>query len=147
MNSVMEFMRQDHARLDGIFAEFGGVDVQSEKARELFSAYRNGLERHIAWEEEILFPVFEEKTGNRESGPTAVMRMEHREIKVLLERLYLRVENGDIEIKPIQERLGDVLAEHNQKEESVLYPWFDQSLSETEKQALLDKIKSSSAAP
>ena len=53
------------------------------RGKECFEKFKFGLHRHIAWEEEILFPLFEEKTGMTDGGPTFVMREEHRQIKAL----------------------------------------------------------------
>ena len=47
-------------------------------SHSLFSQFDTGVRAHIAWEEEILFPPFEEKTG---------MRMEHQQIKQLLQTI------------------------------------------------------------
>lgn len=138
MASIAEFMSRDHDRLDSVFSEFQR-DPEGEKAQELFTQFESGLRAHIDWEEEILFPPFEEKTGMRDSGPTAVMRMEHRQIKQLLETIRGRIGNSGV-AEPAK-GLVEVLTAHNQKEESILYPWLDQSLQETERDALLGRIK------
>jgi iron-sulfur cluster repair protein YtfE (RIC family) len=52
-----------------------------ERAESIFLSFKSELERHIIWEEDILFPVFEKKTGIKDGGPTSVMRMEHIQIK------------------------------------------------------------------
>jgi len=44
------------------------------------------------WEEELLFPMWEEKTGMIEDGPTPVMRFEHDQIKQLLDTIHQKVE-------------------------------------------------------
>ena len=85
MTAIFDFMSKDHDRLDNIFEQFKKAsesDISS--ARGLFLAFKAGLEVHIAREEDILFPIFERETGMRDSGPTAVMRMEHRQIKNFL---------------------------------------------------------------
>jgi regulator of cell morphogenesis and NO signaling len=48
-----------------------------ENAIKNFEEFKAGLEQHIVWEEEILFPSFEQKFG-LPGGPTEVMRWEHR---------------------------------------------------------------------
>lgn len=138
MESIAEFMSRDHDRLDSIFSEFQR-DPDGEKAQEVFRRFEGGLRAHMDWEEEILFPPFEEKTGMRNSGPTAVMRREHEQIKQLLETIRGRIGKPGV-TEPVK-NLAQVLAVHNQKEENVLYPWMDQSLQETERNALLGRIK------
>jgi iron-sulfur cluster repair protein YtfE (RIC family) len=49
---------------------------------------------NLIWEENILFPLFEAKAGMRGSGPTAVMRAEHRRIGDCLEAIYQKVVFG-----------------------------------------------------
>ena len=163
MTDVAEFMSQDHDRLDAIFANFH-KESDGGRAQELFSQFESGLRAHIAWEEEILFPPFEERTGLRDSGPTAVMRSEHQRIKQLLQSirevvdrggrlLYLRVpETGRVQtirrgidrgrVDASANELLAVLVPHNHKEEQVLYLWLDRTFSEGERSALLDRIQS-----
>lgn len=89
MQSINIFMEQDHDRLDAIFTQFTQLKTQDlEQARQLFQEFKVGLQKHIVWEEDILFPEFEQRTGMQDHGPTAVMRMEHREIKSYLDRIH-----------------------------------------------------------
>ena len=59
----------DHAKLDRTFAEFqrqqGHDTVQ---AKLLFDQFMAGLQGHIIWEEELLFPIFEKRTGMTVGG-------------------------------------------------------------------------------
>lgn len=141
MGTILEFMSHDHDRLDAIFAEFC-KEPDAEKARDLFSQFDTGLRAHIAWEEEILFPPFEDRTGMRNTGPTAVMRMEHQQIKQHLQTILETL--GKTDPSTSVNALVQVLTVHNQKEENILYPWLDRTLSEEECLALLDQIRRSS---
>ena len=82
-------------------------------------------------EEEILFPAIEEKTGMVNQGPTAVMRMEHEQMRGVLDQMAQAIEAGDFQATLDQ---GDTLLmpiqQHNIKEEGVLYPMADQVLGE-----------------
>lgn len=113
---VAEFLQADHRRLDSLF----------EQGR--FSEFRVGLDRHIRIEEEILFPVFDERAGM--PGPTQVMRHEHTEIRRLLPAL------------PASGReLRHVLAQHNVKEESILYPTCDNVVEAAERETLVQEMQ------
>ncbi len=139
--SVKEFMEADHDRLDSIYKEFKeNKHAEISKAKDLFAEFKQGLERHIVWEEEILFPVFEDKTGMKTQGPTIVMRMEHEQIKSCLKRILEKVSNNDPHTEDIEKELEMVLGGHNEKEESILYPWIDQSFSEQEVAEFFSKI-------
>lgn len=130
----MDFMADDHDRLDEIFKKFRKLKNEDiRKAKKFFHDFKIGLQRHIVWEEEILFPLFENKTGMNDNGPTAVMRMDHRQIKDFLEKIHDRISKGDVPADILEEGLLEVLTEHNNKEENILYPWIDNSVSEKER--------------
>ncbi|MBI5345145.1 MAG: DUF2249 domain-containing protein [Deltaproteobacteria bacterium] len=140
--SVTEYMQTDHGRLDKIYGRFQEAvrDNRWEDASRDFKEFSLGLRRHIRIEEEILFPVFEEKTGMRDSGPTAVMRMEHADIKGLLDRITVAAgaENAR-EAKEAAYHLTNILADHNMKEEHILYPESDAFLSDSERVQVVKK--------
>jgi iron-sulfur cluster repair protein YtfE (RIC family) len=142
MKTVLSFMEEDHDRLDNLFKEFKNVkDTDKNKARSFFHEFKVGLQRHIVWEEEILFPLFENKTGMHDAGPTAVMRMEHRKIRDFLEKLHGHLIDGNTQTGHLEEGLMGVLTEHNNKEESILYPWIDSSVGEEGKEEAFTKMK------
>ncbi|MEK6923033.1 MAG: hemerythrin domain-containing protein [Nanoarchaeota archaeon] len=141
MKTVLNFMEEDHDRLDNIFKEFKNIkNTDKNRARNLFHEFKIGLQKPIVWEEEILFPLFENKTGMHDTGPTAVMRMEHRKIKDFLERIHHGL-GKNIQTKDLEDGLIEVLTEHNDKEENILYPWIDNSVSEKEKEEVFTKMK------
>ena len=144
MGQVAEFMGQDHDRLDGIFREFQSTkktDIQ--KAKSLFSEFKSGLQRHIGWEEKILFPIFEDANGLKEGGPTEDMRTEHRQIGNYLETIFKAVSNGNANTDDLEFGLLDVLSQHNHKEENLLYPWIDETLSEKQAEETIFHLKNS----
>jgi iron-sulfur cluster repair protein YtfE (RIC family) len=142
MKPITELMEQDHDRLDGLFKEFQSAKIgDCAKATQAFSEFKRGLQRHIIWEEEFLFPRFEEETGMSEGGPTAVMRLEHRRIKGLLDGIHDRVAAGKTDTDEYERELKDVLLVHNTKEESVLYPGIDGCLSEAEAATLITAMQ------
>lgn len=130
MQSVQDYFEKDHDRLDGHFAEFQKlkrVDYPAAKAN--FKEFLTGLTRHIVWEEDVLFPLFERKTEMAEGGPTAVMRQEHRLIKGHLDALHDKVRAADPDSGAEERALLGVLKDHNVKEEQILYPAIDASLA------------------
>src|SRR3989344_5434339 len=128
MKTVLNFMGEDHDRLDNILKEFKNIkNTDKNRAKNLFHEFKIGLQRHIVWEEEILFPLFENKTGMHDTGPTAVMRMEHKKIKDFLEKIHQSI-GKNIQTNDLEYGLIEVLTEHNEKEESILYPWIDNSV-------------------
>lgn len=148
MGTLLDFMMADHARLDGIFKEFDKLKSDNlTGAKPFFQKFKLGLERHILWEEGILFPIFEEKTGMSDGGPTAVMRMEHHEIKDFLEKINSEILTGELEeIDIAKNGLLDVLHTHNQKEESILYPSIDNMLTDQEREKAISDMNNMPSA-
>jgi regulator of cell morphogenesis and NO signaling len=131
---IAAYYEDDHDRLDGIFKEFQRLKHNDfPQAKKFFKQFKIELQRHIVWEEEILFPLFEEKTGIASGGPTTMMRMEHRLIAQHLEAIHEKVRQADPNSDPEEQMLLNTLFEHNQKEEMILYPAIDRSLNDTER--------------
>lgn len=140
--SVTEFMSRDHDRLDALFQDYQLLRKKDPKAAAgTFARFAEGLRRHIVWEEELLFPVFERRTGMTDAGPTAVMRLEHREIQEKLEEIRSGLEHGRDTVRH-EERLLEVLTDHNGKEEMILYPWMDSSATPSEREDVLARMRS-----
>ena len=133
---------QDHDRLDALFTSFQRQKrTDFTKAAAAFVEFKLGLQRHIVWEEDVLFPKWEENSGMAEGGPTQVMRTEHRIIGDCLEAIHQKVQanNPDSDLK--EQRLLDVLKSHNMKEERILYPSIDQVISDGERAELYQAMK------
>ena len=131
LESLTHLLSLDHRRLDAILAaakqSLHAGDIARGFAR--FSEFRNGLERHIAAEEEVLFPVFEALIGGPGNGPTHVMRLEHSEIRRLMAEIASELERGGDEehTTPLAALTARIYA-HNGKEERILYPAMDRSV-------------------
>src|SRR5262245_18882921 len=139
LRAVSEALSWDHDRLDAIeklaFERLAAGDV--EGARERWSEFMVGLRRHIRFEEELLFPAFEGRCG---PGPTGVMRFEHREIEALIEAIGATLPNPPV-ARMFRDQLHEVLGRHNLKEEQVLYPATDRSLTPEERDQLIARIQ------
>ena len=142
MQSITHYYEEDHDRLDELFRTYQAKKRSDfAKAKEAFAEFKIGLQRHIVWEEDILFPVFENKTGMREMGPTVVMRREHLQIGAALECLHQKVREGNPNTDEEEKVLLDVLSVHNEKEESKLYPTIDRLLNQEETDQVFEKMK------
>jgi hemerythrin-like domain-containing protein len=93
------------------------------------------------WEEDLLFPLWEEKTGMSEGGPTFVMRSEHRQIGQQLEAIHDKVAEQNPETDQEEQALLDLLGSHNMKEERVLYPAIDQVTTQEERNVVYRKME------
>jgi regulator of cell morphogenesis and NO signaling len=135
--SINQHYTEDHQRLDDLFHEFQNFKASDRrKAEKSFGEFKAGLERHIVWEEEILFPAFEKKFDHLQGGPTAVMRFEHCEIRKYLDAIARKLAEQNLHTDHEEMGLGTVLSAHNHKEEGILYPMMDQVFSEQERAAM-----------
>jgi hemerythrin-like domain-containing protein len=129
-SSLMEVLSRDHHRLDSILADVKRCLVAGDllRAAARFAEFRDGLDHHIAAEEEVLFPTFERFTSGAGGGPTQVMRMEHAEIRRLMAEVASSLERGDEEmhVTPLAALTARIYA-HNGKEERILYPAIEQA--------------------
>ena len=107
-----------------------------------FESLREQLETHFASEEELLFPAFEAATGMT-SGPTEVMRGEHRQMRDLLAQMQAAVTSRDSDaFGGAAETLLILMQQHNMKEENILYPMCDNALGSSDVGAsLAERLK------
>jgi len=141
--TVTAFYEKDHDRLDELFKTFQTSKRSNFiKAKEAFKEFKVGLQRHIVWEEELLFPMWEEKTGMIEDGPTPVMRFEHEQIKQLLEAIHRKVEEQNLDTDQSEQALFNLLSSHNRKEERALYPAIDNVTSAEEREKVFSNMSS-----
>ena len=88
------------------------------------------MEAHFAVEEDALFPAFEAASGSS-MGPTRIMRMEHQDMRDLLEDMdeALAAQHQQAFLG-LNDTLLILMQQHNMKEENVLYPMCAQALPE-----------------
>jgi hemerythrin-like domain-containing protein len=130
MGTILAFLGSDHHACDNAFASAEDA-VASEnwgRARSLFGQFQAAMAHHLAMEEDVLFPAFESRTGMR-GGPTEVMRMEHAQMRDLLQAMATAVAAGNRDsYLGLSETLNMLMQQHNLKEENILYPMSDRVL-------------------
>jgi iron-sulfur cluster repair protein YtfE (RIC family) len=146
LRRISEALGWDHERLARleVAAFVARAAGEAETAEKWYAAFSSALRRHIAVEEEFLFPVFEKRLGLSPSvGPTDVLRREHGEILQLVGEILRTI--GDRAKLPDEARAAfhEVLEKHHLKEEEILYPALDYALSPSESDALVAKIQDS----
>ena len=130
-STIKHFLGADHVRCDAMF-EHAQASAEKEDwagARHAFGEFSSALEHHFSMEEDILFPAFERVTGNS-AGPTAVMRMEHKQMREVGQAMAQALEGHDAAgFLGHADTLQILMGQHNLKEESILYPMADRALS------------------
>lgn len=130
MTRILDFMTQKHRDCDDAFAaaEEAVSLSQWDTAADQWRLFSDELERHLQMEELVLFPEFEQITGDA-NGPTGMMRMEHQQIRGLMHQLDSALsEQFDEEFLGLSETLMVLMQQHNMKEEQMLYPMADQAI-------------------
>jgi len=142
MNSIKDFLTQDHRRCDEIFALMEEkANVNLEDAKEITQEFVADMEHHFQMEEKVMFAEFEQKTGMTQ-GPTAMMRHEHEQMRGLMAQLLSSLEEGNKDkFMGTSETLMILLQQHNMKEEQMLYPMAQQHLS-AEAERIVDMMQS-----
>lgn len=132
MSTILDFLGSDHRACDDVFASAEAAVAQKkwDSARSLFDRFRAAMARHLAMEEDVLFPAFESRTC-MSSGPTQIMRMEHAQMRDLLQEMANAVAAGNQGgYLGLSETLNMLMQQHNLKEESMLYPMSDRLLGD-----------------
>jgi iron-sulfur cluster repair protein YtfE (RIC family) len=127
MESVSSIMTHQHRVCDEHFAKMENAVAAAEweQAEQAWALFNSSMLEHFFNEEEVLFPAFEMRTGNTQ-GPTQVMRMEHKQMRALLEGLQQAVENRYAEqVLGVADTIMLMIQQHNMKEEQILYPMID----------------------
>jgi uncharacterized protein (DUF2249 family)/hemerythrin-like domain-containing protein len=139
---VHETLAWEHARLDDLqratLTAIAAGDLP--EARRHYAVFERRLNRHIHFEEELLFPVFERKTGSRD-GVTTAMRGEHREIRLMLERAARSLYGVPEGAEHACQTLRAVLERHDFGEEAAFYDVMDSMLEPAESEALVEQIQ------
>lgn len=138
---LLEYVRRDL----GEAVRSGGTPPAT--LRPYFEEFKRRLERHMGWEERLLFPAVESGALELAAGPGRVMRLEHQEIHRRIAELQELVrssaegENVPAAAQRLLEELLSILAGHNMKEEAVYYPLSDRRLSREESERLLSEVR------
>ncbi len=129
MPTIIDTMSANHRHCDDIFASAEELISKGdwEQGEIRFMEFHSSMEHHFSMEEKVLFPDFEERTGQT-MGPTQVMRMEHSQMRTLFSDMAAAIkrQNKD-EYLGLSETLMMFMQQHNMKEEQMLYPMIDQA--------------------
>jgi len=126
------FFVQDHRDCDARWAELEQLldHEDIDAARQVWRTFNDGMRRHMAMEEDILFPAFDARSGMGGGGPTAVMRMEHQQMRGLLDQIAAVMDSGELEdALDLGDTLLMLIQQHNIKEEGMLYPMAENMLA------------------
>ena len=118
-------LQHHHHRLDDMLDRIE-IEVEAgnwSEARRGFSLFRRELDEHMRLEEEILLPAVG-LSWQVNYGSPALVRADHARIRELLDVVEVALED-ECPIGEATDALEAMLADHNAKEEHLLYPMFE----------------------
>lgn len=132
--SIKVFLSDDHKACDDVFADLENAvnEAKWEDAASKLAQMKDVFLRHFKMEEDVMFPAFEGASG-MSCGPTQIMRMEHEQMRMTMDK----IENA-VNAKDKNKALGDcetfniLVQQHNSKEEQILYTMADNFLNSAE---------------
>jgi len=134
MTSIPDYMKSKHRECDDIFTEAESSVAAGNwpQAAKQWLTFTDELANHFEQEEGTLFPAFEQATGMT-GGPTQVMRMEHQQMRALVQDLNQALSDQSKDtFLGLSETLMVMMQQHNMKEEMMLYPMLAQNLPQGE---------------
>ncbi len=130
----------DHQELDLLLEAFRSTSRPAQPRATVFREFAGRLSAHIRLEEEQLFPRFGEGDPGRQQVVERMLE-EHRQILDCLRRIEERLTSPDAGTADLEEELVNVLWAHNAREETGVYPWFDEHLTRAEAERLAAALR------
>jgi len=130
MPGIAEALIAHHRRIDELLAAVdNSVRAGDWDALEVCLAQlREALLAHFVIEEDHLFPAFEAATGLRDA--TSELRSEHEQLRAVVTMLIDARSRRDVEdCRTDCETLALLYRQHKEKEEILMYPAFERTLS------------------
>lgn len=155
--SATEELKQEHGIIKRMLALLNAAAARVDKGQELPPEFftkavdfiRNFADKcHHGKEEDNLFPVLERHGISRQAGPIGVMLIEHDQGRAYvrgMDEAVQRLAVGDTAaLKAALDnarRYAELLKQHIDKEDNILYVMADQVLSTVEQKDLLEKFE------
>ena len=118
---------EQHRSINRLFKEYQDQkNIDTQKAKKLFNKFASDLQRHMLWEERILFPILAKEGHGNYSHAVEVIKNEHKKILQLLKDLYLKI-STDKESQTEEENLINALIKHEEFEDDILHPAVNRS--------------------
>ncbi len=127
--TILEMMVAHHRQCDDAFAKLENLVAGNDWSNSgAFDQFFSIMTKHFKAEEDVLFAAIEKKMGGP-IGPTQVMRQEHQQMSVLMNRMKDAFAAKDQKkFLSASETWMVIAQQHNMKEEEILYPMMDEVL-------------------
>jgi hemerythrin-like domain-containing protein len=137
-----------HEELEALFHRHQEAVLagRGNEARDLLGDYEKGLCRHVKEEEDILLPLYRERSARIRGGDAEVFSHEHKKICEWLGRLKLRLSrvldsrsdpDETLALLDDEAHYKKYLEHHCLREDRILYPELERVVGQGEKAGLL----------
>lgn len=133
-DGALPFLTHVHRACDALWSELETAleDEDAEAIGRLWPRFDAAVRRHLAMEEEVIFPALEQAMGRHGFGPVQMMKIEHTQMRALLDRMArAALDTQWQEMMDEGDTLLMLVGQHNAKEEGILYPMLQQELAST----------------
>ena len=141
MGSTDNWLVHEHSLYEELLSRCQeAADMESWETADLtFRELVTHLKRHMALEEEVLYPAYESST-HAPQGPTTALRQEHDNIVRMLRDMarVLRTRDSDLLLECLA-LLENLMIKHHEKEEDIFLPMASHILRES-RAALLKRL-------
>lgn len=145
-----EELKKEHRAIEMMLRILSAVDKKIEAGEKIPQEHLEKIvefirvfadQCHHGKEEDLLFPAMEEAGMPRDGGPLAVMLQEHNNGRDYVKAMSEAVISKDLEkFRENAEAYADLLDQHIDKEDNVLYPMADNCLSANKNSQLMEQF-------
>jgi iron-sulfur cluster repair protein YtfE (RIC family) len=138
---LTQALSHDHDRLDKLLDEAERALDLGEMTRALafFTSFERGFSRHLWLEETIIFPLYEQRV--RRPTATCELREEHARLLRLARATERALARGARpEAAGFFRNLRWILDQHHQREEELLFPAAERTMTVLERKSLVHHI-------
>lgn len=131
---------KEHTRLVQLFDNYRATKkIDLVEAGEIFNEFSNLLQKHMLWEERILFPILRKNKSLSHEHMVDLIRSEHIKILAYLKHLQEEIEK-ELDTENEEEKLILALIKHEEFEDGFFHPIIISLLEEEEKAEIFKSI-------
>lgn len=138
--SILKIMVKDHRRIEDFIDKVEqSLDNDFEDIEKAFNVFEWQLQKHIFAEEKAIFTFYEPEDISSGYKMLPTLTKQHNDILNRLENMRRTVQNGQNPEKVSE--FKKVLMKHRTFEEVEVYPKLQETLSEKQKDQIIEKVK------
>jgi len=138
--SILKIMVNDHHRIENLVDKLEqSLDQDFDMIEKAFDTFEWQLQKHIFAEEKAIFTFYEPSDVQSGYKMLPMLTKQHNDILNRLETMKRDVQNGKTPEKVSE--FKKVLMKHRNFEEVDVYPKLQETLTEEQKNKIIDKVK------